>query len=71
VRASAFTLAPDESVDRVCARLRELDIAPGAAEPVRPDPVASDLAARVQARAQQLRRGARTGLRAISSADAG
>ncbi|HWM89088.1 MAG TPA: AAA domain-containing protein [Kofleriaceae bacterium] len=68
VRASAFPQAPEATVDRVCARLRQLDILPGS-EPPRPEPMA-DLDARVRQRAEQIRRGSRVVLRAISSADA-
>jgi hypothetical protein len=70
-RASNFSLAPDETIERVCARLLDLAI-PAGIEPAPVDrPVADDLAARVRRRAEQLRRGSRPTLRAISSADAG
>ena len=72
VRASAFSLAPDETVDRVCTRLDELGIVPAGARAARADRAPTgDLEARVRGRAEQIRRGARGNLRAISSADAG
>jgi hypothetical protein len=72
VRASAFSLAPDQAIDRVCARLRDLDITPSGVEPSRTgETPAADLEARVRRRAEQIRRGSRPTLRAISSADAG
>jgi len=72
VRASGFSLAPEESIERVVARLGELGIAPAGAQPPRSERAApGELEARVRARAEQIRRGSRATLRAISSADAG
>jgi hypothetical protein len=72
VRATAFSLSPDEATERVCSRLAELGIAPGAAAAPRSDRAPTgDLESRVRARAEQIRRGSRATLRAISSADAG
>jgi hypothetical protein len=72
VRASAFSLSPEEGIERVCARLRELGIAEAASQPPRSERAApGELETRVRSRAEQIRRGSRATLRAISTADAG
>jgi very-short-patch-repair endonuclease len=71
VRASAFSLDPDQAADRIVARLSELGIGEGGGQPTRREDPTGDLDARVRARAEQIRRGSRVTLRAISSADAG
>jgi hypothetical protein len=56
----------------VCARLAQLDITPVGVEPSPTGRApAADLEGRVRRRAEQIRRGSRVALRAISSADAG
>ena len=71
VRASAFALRPEETLERITRRLRELGVAPGAAGPTlaprgeRPD----SLKQRILARTAQLRGGSRATLRAVSNAE--
>ena len=72
VRSTSFSLAPADTVERVAARLRELGVLPAGEETAPIDrPPDVDLAERVRRRAEQIRRGSRVTLRAISSADGG